>query len=122
MRRVTRSRSAQLVVLLVCLCVVFPASAMPVSAAGPTTVSLSPTSSTVAPGATTTYDVVVENASGGVGAYTFNISVQDPSVGEITDVSLGGSPGLTNIDFSEDNSSVDVQAALANTADTGEVN
>jgi PKD repeat protein len=88
-----------------------------------TTVSLSPSSAEVAVEDTTTYDVVVDNAQGGVGAYTATLSLGDSSVGSITDVELKGDPatGTTNVDIADDGSSVTIDAALMNTADTGSV-
>ncbi|WP_256290028.1 PKD domain-containing protein [Halobellus inordinatus] len=88
-----------------------------------TSVSLSPTSNEVATGDTTTFDLVVDNAEGGVGAYTATVSVDDPSVGSITDVELQGDPaeGTSEANIAADGSSVAIDAALMNTADSGSV-
>ncbi|EJN58504.1 PKD domain-containing protein [Halogranum rubrum] len=88
-----------------------------------TAVSLSPASDEVEPGETTTYDVVVETAQGGVAAYDFTVTVNDPSVASITDVALGGSPpaSTSTVDIAADGSSVDVVAALADSDEDGEV-
>ena len=88
-----------------------------------TSVSLSPTSNEVATGDTTTFDLVVDNAEGGVGAYTATVSVDDPSVGSITDVELQGNPaeGTSEANIAADGSSVAIDAALMNTADSGSV-
>jgi len=88
-----------------------------------TSVSLSPTSNEVATGDTTTFDLVVDNAEGGVGAYTATVSVDDPSVGSITDVELQGNPaeGTSETNIAADGSSVAIDAALMNTADSGSV-
>jgi hypothetical protein len=88
-----------------------------------TTVSLAPTSGEAAVGGTTTYDLVVDTADGGVGAYAATVTVDDPSVATITDVQLLGSPAgqTTNVDIASDGSSVTIDAALMNTADTGSV-
>ncbi|RLM89321.1 PKD domain-containing protein [Halobellus sp. Atlit-38R] len=88
-----------------------------------TSVSLSPTSNEVATGDTTTFDLVVDNAEGGVGAYTATVSVDDPSVGSITDVELQGNPaeGTSEANIAADGSSVAIDAALMNTADSGNV-
>ena len=88
-----------------------------------TAVSLQPAESTVTVGETTTYDVVVDTADGGVGAYEFDITVDDPSVASVTDLEFGGDPSAatSNATFADDGSSVTVSAALANTSDTGSV-
>jgi hypothetical protein len=88
-----------------------------------TAVSLQPAESTVTVGETTTYDVVVDTANGGVGAYDFDITVDDPSVASVTDLEFGGDPSsaTSNATFADDGSSVSVSAALANTSDTGSV-
>ncbi|EJN58503.1 dockerin type I domain-containing protein [Halogranum rubrum] len=85
-------------------------------------VSLSPTSSEVVVGDTETFDVVVESADGGVGAYTATVSSDDPSV-TITNVELLGNPSAqtSDVQISEDGSSVTINAALMNTADSGAV-
>jgi hypothetical protein len=87
-----------------------------------TTVSLQPSDSTVTAGETT-YDVVVDSADGGVGAYDFTVSIVDPSVASISDVDVGGNPGdqTTDISIVDDGSSADVTAALADTDDSGSV-
>jgi len=96
------------------------AVAVPASAAGTTAVSLSPSAASVDESNTTTFDVVVENADGGVGAHNFTVSV-DPSVAEITDIQLAGNPSLSDVSFASDNSSVTSASSLADTADTGAV-
>lgn len=97
------------------------ASAVTVSAAGSTDVSLDEAETSTAVGGTTTVDVVVGNADGGVGAYNVTVAVDDPDVASIADVELGGDPGLDAVDVSDDGSSVTVQAALMDTNDTGPV-
>jgi hypothetical protein len=88
-----------------------------------TSVSLLPTTNEATVGGTTTYDLVVDTADGGVGAYTATVTVDDPSVATITDVQLFGSPAeqTTNVDIASDGSSVTIDAALMNTANTGSV-
>ena len=61
-----------------------------VSAAGETTVSLDPASSTVETGDTQTVGVVVDDADGGVGAYNVTVSSSDPSVASIVDATPQG--------------------------------
>ena len=89
---------------------------------GPTTdVRLEPASGTIGTGGTTTFDVVVANASGGVGAHNTTVSVADPTVARITDVQLAGAPGVQDVTVAGDNASVDIDAALMDTNDTGPV-
>jgi len=88
-----------------------------------TEVTLQPGSESIVVDETATYDVVVENANGGVGAYDFTVSVDDPSVASITDVTAQGNPGdqTTDVSIAGDGSSATVQAALADTSDSGTV-
>ncbi|WP_343160894.1 CARDB domain-containing protein [Halorubrum sp. CBA1125] len=83
-----------------------------------TTVSLDPASQTGAVGATTTYDVVVDNADGGVGAGELAATVDDTSVATITGVNvLNGA--TADIDVTD--SSAEFDYFGAGTADTGPV-
>jgi hypothetical protein len=88
-----------------------------------TSVSLAPLSAETAPDDTTTYDLVVDDAQDGVGAYTATVSLADSSVASITDVTLHGDPpGQTMaVDIADDGSSATITAALMDTADTGSV-
>ncbi|WP_305881856.1 PKD domain-containing protein [Haloplanus halophilus] len=88
-----------------------------------TTVSMEPSSSQTFVGGTTAYDLVIDDANGGVGAYSATVSVDDAAVGGITDVELQGSPAgqTTNVDIAGDGSSVAIDAALMDTDDTGSV-
>ncbi|MDS0279519.1 dockerin type I domain-containing protein [Halomicroarcula sp. S1AR25-4] len=113
-------RGWHLVVTAVALLVVVSAAAPLAAAAGGTTVSLVPADTSVDVGQTTTFEVVVDSADGGVGAAEFSVAVDDPSVAEITDVTVLGS-GATNTDIAADGSSVDVEYAFRDTADTGSV-
>jgi PGF-pre-PGF domain-containing protein len=88
---------------------------------GQTAVSLSPDSTQVDVSSTTTFDIVVESADGGVGAQTTTVTVENSSVAEITDIQLAGSPGLSDVSRAGDNSSVSIEAGLIDTADTGTV-
>ncbi|MFC5136488.1 MULTISPECIES: hypothetical protein [Haloferacaceae] len=88
-----------------------------------TAVSLEPGSAAVDEGGTTTYEVVVADADGGVGAYDFTVDVEDSSVASITDVTAEGDPSdqTTDVSIAADGSSASVLAALADTNDTGSV-
>lgn len=107
--------------LLVAVLVVTAGLPAPVVGASATTVELSPTSQSIDAGNTTTYDVVVTNASGGVGAWDFTVSVPNASVATITNVSLNGDPGETDVAITDNGSTAEVKAALADTADSGAV-
>jgi PKD repeat protein len=84
-----------------------------------TAVSLSPVEQTVGVGGTVAYDVVVENAEGGVGAIDLAVSVSDGSVAEITDVQLAGA--AQGSDTSVTGSSATIDAFGLDTADSGPV-
>ena len=91
------------------------------ASASETSVSLSPDSAEVVIGDTETYDVVVDSADGGVGAYELTVSLDDASVASITDVSIDDNPDYTDVSYAEDNSSVTITTALMDTDDTGSV-
>jgi len=84
-----------------------------------TTVSLEPVSQTGAVGATTTYDVVVDSAAGGVGAGEIAVTVDDTSLATITGVEILNETVAK--DLTETNSTVEFEYFGANTADTGSV-
>ena len=98
----------------------------PVAQQGPgleTAVAVVPASDTVTPGGSTTYEIVVQSATGGVGAYDFTVTMGEPTVGTITDVQPAGNPSqqTTDVTIASDGSSADVEVALANTNDSGPV-
>jgi len=82
-----------------------------------TAVGLGPSDATVRAGETATYDVVVANASGGVGDRGVVVSVDDPSVAPITDVSLRGnrSDEAAAVSIAADGSSANLTSAMTNT-------
>lgn len=84
-------------------------------------VSIVPTKQNISAGATGTYDVVIDGVDNGVGAYTYEISTNDTATATISDFTAGGDPGTVDTDVASDGSAVTVDAALADTADTGEV-
>lgn len=89
--------------------------------AGGTTVSLTPDERTISESGSTTFDIVVADAAGGVGAYAVHVELDDPAVGTITNATVPGSSGLVDVNVSEDGSAVSIEAALLDTADTGSV-
>jgi hypothetical protein len=111
-----RTLAAAVVVSLVVVSVTAPLAA----AAGATTVSLALADASVGVGNTTTVEVVVDSATGGVGAAEFRIAVDDPSVARITDVTVLGS-GATRVNVSANGSWVDVEYAFRDTADSGSI-
>jgi hypothetical protein len=86
-----------------------------------TDVMLSPTDSEAIVGTTQTYDVVVENADGGVGALEATVSVVDGDVAEITAADLHDSVGSDTSDTTVDGSEATLMAALMDTDDTESV-
>ena len=92
-----------------------------VSAAGETGLSVTPATSSVSPGETTTLDVVLESADGGVGAAELRIAVDDPTVASIRNVSVRHDPMSTKINRTADGSQVDIAYIGANTDDSGRV-
>ncbi|MFC5970386.1 malectin domain-containing carbohydrate-binding protein [Halomarina salina] len=74
-------------------------------AATSTEVSVLATSQTVDVGQTATFEVVVENTDGDVGAAEGEVTLTDSSVAQITDVSYAGSPASTNVDVASDGGS-----------------
>ena len=72
----------------------------------------------IGPGKTTTHEVIVDNADGGVGAGEMAIVVGDPDVATITDVTVMGS-GDEQIDIGENGSRADIQYDSRDTYDSG---
>jgi PKD repeat protein len=85
-----------------------------------TAVSLSPSEDLVAVNGTTTFDVVVEDADGGVGAYSLALSVDDGETATIEDVLVDES-ALSDVQISADGSSATVDVALLDTEQNGSV-
>jgi hypothetical protein len=95
--------------------------APPAPPAGETAVSLEPASQAAAVGVTTTYDIVVDSASGGVGAAELRVAVDDPSVAAITDASVADGGATEEIEVAGSGAFVDVEYAFADTPDAGSV-
>jgi len=91
------------------------------SAAGSTSLFVEPTATDIEPGQTTTVDVVVGDASGGVGAAELRLSVTDPSVASIVNVSVHGGPGFSDTNYAGSDGWVDIAYATADTTDSGAV-
>jgi len=84
-------------------------------------VSIVPTSQQVTTTNTTTFDIVVENATGGVGAWTLNVTQSGEATANITNVTLNGAPEQQTVSIAANNDSVSIEAAGGDTADTGRV-
>lgn len=106
------------VLALVALCGLLPLS---VSAAGSTAVELTPAEATVDVSNSTTLDIVVTNADGGVGAYELTLELAGPDAARITEITRLGDPGIGSAEIASDGGSAAVDAGLMDTADTGAV-
>lgn len=104
-----------LLIIVCCLGVV----AGVVAGASTTEVMLSPKDGPVQPGETVEYDVVVEEASGGVGSFNVTVRTNDSSVLEIRNVTYDDSAAYTH----DANGSREVRLAATgmDTLDTGPV-
>jgi hypothetical protein len=91
----------------------------PAPPAGETTVSLEPADQQTAVGATTTYNVVVDNAAGGVGAGEVAVSVGDTGIATIEDVTLLNGAAGESVTITDSAAQFDYFGA--DTADTGSV-
>ncbi|WP_049967560.1 CARDB domain-containing protein [Haloferax prahovense] len=90
------------------------------AAAGSTDVALDPTSQTVENGETTTFDVVVTNASGGVGAANITFSVANDTAA-ITQVAFSHETVANTTTYASDNSSATLTGYGLDTNQTGQV-
>jgi hypothetical protein len=89
--------------------------------AGETTVSLAPATDEITTGSTTTLDIVVENASDGVGAVNATISLSTEGVATISDVSLDDSAIAVDVAMNAANTSATVTGYGLNTSDSGQI-
>jgi hypothetical protein len=112
-------RTAVLVVATVVLASTVAAMALPVAAAGQTSVELVSEQSDLSVGETTTVEVVATNADGGVGAHNTTVAL-DSEHATITNASAG-SAQLERVSVADDGSSATLAVALMDTADQGEV-
>jgi hypothetical protein len=111
--------AAAVTILMLVASVVAPAA----MAAPSTGITVQTADDSIDVGETTTFEVVLENANGGVGAYGLTVSLDDASVGTITEVDLGGAPpsSFSDVSISADGSSAEVDAVGADTPDSGPV-
>ena len=108
-----------LVVAIVALAPVVGVVAPPVAAASTTDVRIAPSSANASVGETVTFDVVVENASGGVAAWDGTVSLTDGSVANITNVTMRGDPTNSTVTIASDNNSASFDAFGASTSESG---
>jgi hypothetical protein len=109
------SVSLAILIAVAMLALVAPAVSAQDAGQGNVNISLAPADGEVEQGAVQTYEVIVEDADNGIGAYEFNVSVGDSGVGEVSDYALTASD--TDFDRSEisaDNSTLTLEAALGN--------
>lgn len=69
---------------------------------------------TVANGAKTTYDVILEQAPNGVSTYSYDISVGNTSTAKITDFSFAGNPNQGVTIYGPQNGSLEVTGTVSN--------
>jgi len=91
------------------------ASAGLVAGAGATPVSIDPGETSVSVGDSTTVDVVVESADGGVGSLDVAVTLSNGSVATITDVSVAGNP-----EFVQNDGNDTTRRVVANGIDTND--
>ncbi|WP_241431990.1 hypothetical protein [Haloferax mucosum] len=115
----TRVRS-----LAACLAVVCLVAAAPVAlAATATSVGFESGSATVEPGATTTVDVVVSDVDAGVGAYNLTVSLENESVGRLSEVTMADGERIAprNISYRDNRTTATLSSIGLDTDDTGSV-
>ncbi|ELZ79868.1 hypothetical protein C454_11713 [Haloferax gibbonsii ATCC 33959] len=121
MRKTKLPDRAALAVLaaLVCLSAVAP----PVVAATDTTVGFDADAATVEPDSTRTFDIVVDSADAGVGAYNLTVELDDASVGRITEVATpdGTDPRLRDVSYDERRTAASIGVIGLDTDDAGSV-
>jgi hypothetical protein len=83
------------------------------------TVELQPQTGGAQPNGQTEFDVVVTGATEGVSAYTVNVSTNDTTIGEFTDVELANSASSDNSQVASDGSWARVEADLGANAHSG---
>ncbi len=101
------------------VCLVALAASGTAAGAGASAVGLDPANRTVEGDTTATFDVVVEDAAGGVGAYNLTVAFPDTVVAAVTDVSVPNDPQLR--DTSVDDGTVTVRVVGTDTEQTGSV-
>lgn len=101
------------------LCLVLSSSVGIAMGAGATSVAVQPSSDTITAGNTSTVDIVVESAAGGVGSIDIELSVSDGAIADISDTAVAGNPDT--VETSDGTDSVRITATGMDTADSGSV-
>ena len=101
------------------LCLVLSSSVGIAMGAGTTSVAVQPSSDTITAGNTSTVDIVVESASGGVGSIDIELSVSDGAIADISDTAVAGNPDT--VETSDGTDSVRITATGMDIADSGSV-
>lgn len=107
------------IVAMIGCCLVVISTAGIAMGAGTTSVAVQPSSDTVASGETTTVDIVVESATGGVGSIDIELSITDGSLANVSESTVAGNPGT--VQKSGDRNRVRLAATGMDTADSGTV-
>ncbi|MFB6191852.1 MAG: dockerin type I domain-containing protein [Haloarculaceae archaeon] len=96
----------------------FGSGAPPATEGAPKVLIPEPTSRSVAPGESVTYEIAIGDVADGVGGYDVAVSVADPSTATITDArnEIGGTG---QVEIADDGSSARIGAFAGDTADTG---
>jgi hypothetical protein len=89
------------------------------AAAGTTDIGVTAERDALTSGETTTVEVVVEDADGGVGALNATVTLSNPDIASVENVTIHGDPRLERITERDDG--VGLSAALADTDDVGSV-
>jgi hypothetical protein len=107
--------------IVAALLIVVASSAFVVAAAGATTVEIAPGETEIEVGEMRTFEIVVHDSDGGIGAAEIAAHVSDASVATIADVEIQGDPGLARVSANEDNTTVEMLYIMADTNETGPV-
>lgn len=118
--RSSRSSWTRAATLLLVAAVALSAAPADASAASSTGVSVSVPDDSLGPGETTTVELVVTNADGGVGAFNASVSV-DGAGAAVVDAGAVGNAEFERVDVADDGGAARVVAAALDTADTGPV-
>jgi hypothetical protein len=111
----------QVAIILCTVAVAFSGAAGTVVGAGDTSVALAPTTDEVTTGSTTTIDIVVINASDGVGAVNVTASVAQGNVATISSTSLDDSASDVTVETNSANTSATITGYGLNTTNSGQV-
>jgi hypothetical protein len=115
------SRALRFALATVALLGGLTAGVTPAFAAGTTDVRVAAGPVPVTAGGTTTAELVVASAGGGVGAYDLRVTLDDDSRARVAAIEAVGSPGSVNASVAPDGASARIAATGVETADDGTV-